>query len=102
MKALVVAGGIAQAALIKELKGRGIYTILADKNPKAIAVPYADAFYPVSTLDEDGILDLAKKEKVDFVITACADQVLLVVAKVSEKLGLPCYIDYNTAKLACQ
>lgn len=99
MKALVVAGGIAQAALIQELKGRGIYTILADKNPKAVAVPYADAFYPVSTLDEDGILNLAIDEKVDFVITACADQVLLVVAKVCEKLNLPCYIDYNTAKL---
>ena len=99
MKALVVAGGIAQAALIDELKSRGIYTILADRNPKAIAVSHADAFYPVSTLDMDGIRDLAVKEKVDMVLTACADQVLLVVAKISEELGLPCYIDYNTAKL---
>ncbi len=99
MKALVVAGGIAQAALVKELKSRGIFTILADRNPNAVAVPYADAFYPVSTLDEDGIRKLAIDEKVDFVVTACADQVLLVVAKISEELGLPCYIDYNTAKL---
>ena len=99
MKALVVAGGIAQAALINDLKSRGIYTILADKNPKAFAVPYADAFYPVSTLDIEGIKQLAIDEKVDMVLTACADQVLLVVAKVSEELGLPCYIDYNTAKL---
>ena len=99
MKALVVAGGIAQAALVKELKSRGIFTTLADRNPNAVAVPYADAFYPVSTLDEDGIRKLAVDEKVDFVVTACADQVLLVVAKVSEELGLHCYIDYNTAKL---
>ena len=99
MKALVVAGGIAQAALILELKSRGIYTILADRNPKAVARPYADAFFPVSTLDEEGIYQLALKEKVDLVITACADQVLLITAKVSERLGLPCYIDYNTATL---
>ncbi len=99
MKALVVAGGISQAALIEELKSRGIFTILADKNPKAYAVKYADAFYPVSTLDVEGIKKLAQDEKVDLVITACADQVLLVVAKVSEELGLPCYIDYNTATL---
>ena len=99
MKALVVAGGIAQAALINDLKSRGIYTILADRNPKAYAVPYADAFYPISTLDIDAIKQLAIDEKVDMVITACADQVLLVVAKVSEELGLPCYIDYNTALL---
>ena len=75
MKALVVAGGISQAALIQELKSRGIYTILADRNPNAVAVPYADAFYPVSTLDEEGIYQLALKEKVDCVLTACADQV---------------------------
>ncbi len=99
MKALVVAGGIAQAALIQELKSRGIYTILADRNPKAVAVPYADAFFPVSTLDEEGIKQLAIDEKVDMVLTACADQVLLVVAKISEELGLPCYIDYHTAQL---
>lgn len=99
MKALVIAGGISQAALIEDLKKRGIFTILADKNPKAYAVPYADAFYPISTLDEEAIKKLAVDEKVDMVITACADQVLLVVAKVSEELGLPCYIDYKTAQL---
>lgn len=99
MKALVVAGGISQAALIQELKSRGIYTILADRNPNAVAVPYADAFYPVSTLDEEGIYQLALKEKVDLVLTACADQVLLITAKVSERLGLPTYIDYRTATL---
>lgn len=97
MKALVVAGGISQAALIKELKSRGIYTLLADKNPKAVAVPFADEYYEVSTLDEEGIYQLALKEKVDMVLTACADQVLLITAKVSERLGLPCYIDYETA-----
>lgn len=99
MKALVVAGGISQAALVQELKSRGIYTILADRNPKAVAVPYADAFFPVSTLDEEGIYQLALKEKVDMVLTACADQVLLVTAKVSERLGLPTYIDSHTATL---
>lgn len=99
MKAIVVAGGIAQAELINELKSRGIYTILVDKNPKAYAVQYADSFYPISTLDTDAITQLAIDEKVDMVMTACADQVLLVVAEVSEKLGLPCYIDHKTAQL---
>lgn len=99
MKALVLAGGISQAELIKDLKRRGIYTILADRNPKAYAVPYADKFYPISTMDIEAVKQLAIDEKVDFVITACADQVLLVVAQVSEELGLPCYIDYQTAKL---
>ena len=98
MKALVLCGGIPQITLIKQLKDRGITTILADMNENAPARKYADIFYPVSTLDVEGIKSLAEKESVDFLITVCADQVLQVVAQVSEILGLPCYIDYKTAE----
>lgn len=98
MRALVLCGGIPQAALIEELKSRGIYTILADMNPHVMARPFADEFYPVSVLDVDAVRKLAEEQKVDMVLTACADQVLLVQAQVSEELGLPCYIDYKTAK----
>lgn len=97
MKALVLAGGYPQIALINEIKSRGIEVILADYYENPVAREYADIFYQVSTLDIDGITEVAKKEKVDFLITACTDQALLTVAKVSEDLGLPCYIDYKTA-----
>ena len=98
MKALVLCGGIPQIALMKELRKRGIETILADMNERVAGRPYADKFFPVSALDVDAVADLASAEEVDFVLTACADQVLLVQAEVSERLGLPCYIDLNTAR----
>ena len=97
MKALVLAGGFPQIALIKELKRRNIYTLLADYNEEPVAKAYADKYYQASTLDIPAITDIAVKEQVDFLITACTDQALLTVAKVSENLGLPCYIDYRTA-----
>lgn len=97
MKALVLAGGFPQIALIQELKSRGITTVLADWNREPVAKKYADIYYQASTLDIAAITDIAVKEKVDFLITACTDQALLTVAKVSEDLGLPCYIDYQTA-----
>ena len=97
MKALVLAGGFPQIALIEELKKRGIFTLLADYYENPVAKPYADKFYQASTLDVDAIRDIAVSEKVDFIITACTDQALLTVARVSEELGLPCYIDYKTA-----
>lgn len=97
MKALVLAGGFPQIALIEELKSRGIYTILADWNEEPVAKKHADKFYQASTLDTDAITKIAQEEKVDFLLTACTDQALLTVAYVSEKLGLPCYIDYQTA-----
>lgn len=97
MKALVLAGGLPQIALIEDLKRRGIVTVLADYFPEPVAKPHADIFYQVSILDIPAITEVAKKEKVDFLITVCTDQALLTVAKVSEELGLPCYIDYQTA-----
>lgn len=98
MKALVLAGGYAQIALICELKRRGIYTLLADYYAEPVAKPFADKFFQVSTLDVDKIKAIAEQEKVDFLITACTDQALLTVARVSEMLGLPCYVDYETAR----
>ena len=98
MKALVVAGGVPQVELINQLKDRGITTVLVDGSQSALAVPYADIFYHVNIFDIEAVKDIAIKEKVDFLITVCADQVLLVVAQVSEMLGLPCYIDYKTAQ----
>lgn len=96
MKALVLAGGFPQIELLKQLRSRGIVTVLADYYEAPVAKPYADIFYRVSTLDIPAITEVAKKEKVDFLITCCTDQALLTVAKVSEDLGLPCYIDHQT------
>lgn len=97
MKALVLAGGFPQIALLKELRKRDIETVLADYYAEPVAKRYADKFYQVSTLDVEAITELAQTEAVDFLITACTDQALLTVARVSEKLGLPCYINYQTA-----
>ena len=98
MKAMVVAGGIPQIELIRQLKDRGIVTVLVDGSASALAVPYADIFYHVNIFDIEAVKSIAVREKVDFLITVCADQVLLVVAQISEMLGLPCYIDYKTAQ----
>ncbi len=97
MKALVLAGGLPQIALLNDLRSRGIVTVLADYFENPVAKPYADIFYRESTLDVEAITRVARDEKVDFIITVCTDQALLTVAKVSEELGLPCYIDYQTA-----
>lgn len=97
MKAFVLAGGLAQIELLKQLKERGIVTILGDGGAAPLAKEYADGFYQVDIFDIEAVKKIAVDEKVDFLITVCADQVLLVVAQVSEELGLPWYISYDTA-----
>ncbi|MBQ4361834.1 MAG: ATP-grasp domain-containing protein [Lachnospiraceae bacterium] len=98
MKALVVAGGVPQIELIQQLKERGIETVLIDGSDNPIARPFCDDFVRVQIFDIEAVKKVAIEKKVDFLITVCADQVLLVVAQVSEMLGLPCYIDYKTAQ----
>ena len=96
MKALILAGSCPQIVLMSQLKERRIYTILADNNVNAVARPYADEFVKVDILNFEAVRQVAVEKQVDFLIAVCADQVLLTVAKVSEELGLPCYIDYDT------
>lgn len=96
MKALILAGSCPQIELMKQLKERNIDTILADNNVNAVARPFADEFVKVDILNEEAVKAVAVEKQVDFLIAVCADQVILTVAKVSEELGLPCYIDYDT------
>lgn len=96
MKILVLAGGSDQIALINELKSRRHEIILVDYFENSPAKSFADKHIVASTLDTDRVEEIAINEKVDLICTACTDQALLTVAKVSEKLGLPCYISYQT------
>jgi len=96
MKILVLAGGADQIALIQELKNRGHYVVLIDYYENPPARSYANNHIVASTLDVELVEKIAKQENVDLVCTACTDQALLTVSYVSEKLGLPCYLDYQT------
>lgn len=98
MKGLVLAGGFPQIQLINELHARGVYVLLADYNEEPVAKRYADEYCQVSTLDVEAIKRIAAENQVDFLITACTDQALNTVALVSEELGRPCYIDYQTGR----
>ena len=64
MKALVLAGGFPQIELLKQLRARGIETVLADYYENPVAKPYADKFYRESTLDIPAITRVAKEENV--------------------------------------
>ena len=55
MKALVVAGGLAQIELINQLKERGITTVLIDGNANALARPYAVKFHQMAIFDIEAV-----------------------------------------------
>lgn len=94
MKIMVLAGGNDQAALIQELRKKieGVEVILIDFAPNVVAAKYADRHIVESTMDLPKVKEIAQREKVDYIMTACGDQPLLTMAVVSEELGLPCYL----------
>ena len=96
-KAIVLAGTPPHATLIKKLKALGYYTILIDYYPHPYAADFADKHIRESTLDKEKVLQIAKAEKVDLVITTCMDHANVTACYVSEQLGLSHPYSYETA-----
>ena len=95
--AIVLAGTTPHIALIENLKERGYYTILVDYYENPPAKKAADRHIQESTLDQEKVLDIAKKVGAPLVITTCMDHANVTACYVAEKLGLPAPYSYETA-----
>lgn len=92
---MILAGGNDQCALIRELRcylNGDVKIILVDMSDKVKAIAYADKFLQISTMDREAVLQAAKDEDIDYILTACGDQPLSTMAYVSEKMGIPTYL----------
>lgn len=92
---MVLAGGNDQCALIEELRryfNNEVYVVLVDMSDRAKAIQYADKFIQISTMDRQAVLNAAKMEDIDYIITACGDQPLSTMAYISERLDTPTYL----------
>lgn len=92
----IIGASVLQLPAILKAKEMGLYVGVADYNPNAVAIPYADEFYNISTIDEKGICESAKEFKADGIMTLATDMPMRSVAYTCEKLGLT-GISYDTA-----
>lgn len=98
MKTAIVLGGTHDHKyLIKLLKQKEYYVILIDYLENPPAKVDADVFIQESILDKELVLKIAKEIGAELVIATCIDQALETSSYVSEKLGLPCHLNYLTA-----
>jgi|Deesub1362A_J573_1020465.scaffolds.fasta_scaffold01646_5 carbamoyl-phosphate synthase large subunit len=88
-KILIIASGVWQIPVIKKAKEMGLIVISTDKDPNAPGFAFADFHETVDITDLEGTLEVAKKYKVDAVITEQTDVAVPTAAYVAEKLGLP-------------
>ncbi len=97
MKKLMILGAsVLQIPAIVEAKKMGIYVIAVDMNPNAEGFSYADKKIVVSTTDTKKVLEAARKNNIDGIMTIASDRPMLTVAKVAEELNL-IGIDEQTA-----
>ncbi len=95
-KILIIGASILQLPAILRAKELGYYVAVADYNPQAIGIPFADEYYNVSTIDIDGVVRIAQEFKPDGIMTLATDMPMRSVAKACEICGLP-GISFDTA-----
>lgn len=93
---LIIGASVLQMPAIQKAKEMGLYVAVADYNPKAVGIPYADEFYEISTIDEEGIYQAARDFQADGIMTLATDMPMRSVAYATSKLGLV-GITYDTA-----
>lgn len=88
-KVLIIGASILQLPAILKAKELGYYVGVADYNPEAIGIPYADEYFNVSTIDIDGVVEVAKRFKPNGIMTLATDMPMRAVAAACRELGLP-------------
>lgn len=96
---MVIGAGREQLPAIERARSRGIEVVATDMNPKAPGATLADRFHVVSTDDAPGNIVVARRERIDGVMTLSSETAVPTVAAISETLGLP-GLSRRTARLA--
>lgn len=87
-KILILGAGIYQVPLIKTAKRLGIYSIVVSIPGNYPGFALADKVYYENTTDYEKVLEIAKAEKIDGIVTAGTDVAVITIGKVCDALGL--------------
>ncbi len=96
---LVFGGSDYQLSLVKECMNMGLFTVVIDPNPEAIAQDYCDAFEVIGGQDFEGTCKTIEKYSIDAIITAATDKPLVMMARVAKKYGLR-FFPEETARIS--
>ena len=88
-KLLIIGASILQLPAIKKAKEMGFFVAVADYNPKAVGIKFADKYFNVSTNDVEGIKAVAKDFSPDGIMTLATDMPMRSIAAATKICGLP-------------
>lgn len=87
-KLLILGGDHFTIPVVEAAKKQGYYTITCDYLPDNVAHKVSDEYVNFSTTDKEGILEWARKSRIDGVVTF-TDSGVVTTAYVQHHLGLP-------------
>ena len=95
---MILGAGIYQVPLIKAAKEEDCYTIVVSIPGDYPGFEIADQVAYINTTDYESVLELAKKEKIDAIVTTGTDVALITLGYVCSKLNLN-GLSFDAAKL---
>ena len=96
---MILGAGIYQVPLIETAKKMGLYTIVVSIPGNYPGFALADKVYYENTVDEDKILEIAKKERIKGIVTSGTDVCMKTVGRVCDAMGLN-GLSYEASKVA--
>ncbi|MGN1167993.1 MAG: ATP-grasp domain-containing protein [Lachnospiraceae bacterium] len=98
-KIMILGAGIYQVPLIRTAKKLGIYTIVVSIPGNYPGFDLADKIYYENTTDYEKVLEIARKEQIDGIVTAGTDVAVITIGKVCDEMGLS-GLSFDAAKIA--
>ncbi len=98
-KIMILGAGTYQVPLINAAKKMGLYTVVVSIKGDYPGFQIADKEYYVDTKNEDQVLEIARKEAVDGILTTGTDVAVISIGRVCDSLGL-CGVSYEGARIA--
>lgn len=84
----MLAASTYQLDVIRTARRLGYTVLTTDNQPQNPGHALADRAFSVDTTDAQGVLELARRERVDGVLAACTDVAVPTAARVAAELGL--------------
>lgn len=98
-KIMILGAGTYQVPLIKVAKEMGLYTIVVSVAGNYPGFGYADKIYYEDTTNAEKIIEIAKEEQIDGIVTAGTDVAVITIGRVCDELGL-CGLSGKAAQIA--
>lgn len=96
---MILGGSKYIVPVIKKAHDLGIFVITCDYLPNNYAHKFADKYVNVSIIEKEKVLNVAREEKIDGIISFACDPGVATACYVAEKLNLPNVGPYESIKI---